>query len=273
MVKKPEKEQLVPTRKLAEDLAKILGCTGSHKVGDAGWGPCESPTDLLKLMEVGNPAFTEWKKRQHERSSSSKALFRSPVPVRSVSFTEAKQDYMMSESFTPTEGMVVEAQRGLDWRREFGRGGTGVGIARARDIVNGRDLPYKTVKRMKAFFDRHQVDSQATGFRKGEKGYPSNGRIAWALWGGDAGYSWSKMVVERVERNAKSLEIVNNLGDNLATVGIAAVTHIVDDVDVVDYIVDNASDLSVKNAKAISRATNGVNVDTKSLIDRRSIRF
>ena len=91
---------------------------------------------------------------------------------------------------TPTRGMVKEAKRGLDWRSEFGRGGTRVGISRARDIVNGKDMSVKTVKRMFSFFSRHEVDKKAEGFEPGEKGYPSNGRIAWALWGGDAGYSW-----------------------------------------------------------------------------------
>lgn len=100
-----------------------------------------------------------------------------------------------AESFSPNEGMKEEAQRGLDWRREFGRGGTAVGIARARDIVNGKQLPLATVKRMKAFFDRHQSDAEAEGFEPGEDGYPSNGRIAHALWGGDAGYAWAKRIV------------------------------------------------------------------------------
>ena len=95
-------------------------------------------------------------------------------------------------SYKPTAGMKDEAERGLEWRREFGRGGTEVGIARARDIVNDRELSADTVKRMYSFFSRHEVDKQAEGFRPGEDGYPSNGRIAWALWGGDAGYSWSK---------------------------------------------------------------------------------
>lgn len=95
-------------------------------------------------------------------------------------------------SYKPTAGMKEEAERGLQWRREFGRGGTEVGIARARDIVNDRELSADTVKRMYSFFSRHEVDKQAEGFRPGEDGYPSNGRIAWAMWGGDAGYSWSK---------------------------------------------------------------------------------
>lgn len=87
--------------------------------------------------------------------------------------------------------MKAEAQRGLDWRSEFGRGGTEIGIARARDIVNDRDLSDETVRRMKAYFDRHEIDKEAEGFRPGEDGYPSNGRIAWALWGGDPGRSWA----------------------------------------------------------------------------------
>ena len=48
----------------------------------------------------------------------------------------------------PTSGMKEEARKGLDWRSEFGRGGTEVGIARARDIVNDADLSDSTVKRM-----------------------------------------------------------------------------------------------------------------------------
>jgi len=107
----------------------------------------------------------------------------------------------MAASYKPTEGMISEANRGLEWRREFGRGGTSVGIARARDISNGKSLPLATVKRMKSFFARHEVDKKAEGFSPGEKGYPSNGRIAWALWGGDAGKSWSEKIVNQSERN------------------------------------------------------------------------
>jgi hypothetical protein len=44
---------------------------------------------------------------------------------------------------TPTGGMVKEAKKGLAWRSEFGRGGTQVGISRARDIVNGKDMSIK----------------------------------------------------------------------------------------------------------------------------------
>jgi HK97 family phage prohead protease len=51
---------------------------------------------------------------------------------------------------------------------------------------------------MKAFFDRHQVNVGTTGWSPGESGFPSNGRIAWALWGGDPGYAWSRKLVEQM---------------------------------------------------------------------------
>lgn len=108
-------------------------------------------------------------------------------------------------SYKPTAGMKSEAEKGLEWRREHGRGGTAVGIARARDIVNGKELSESTVKRMFSFFSRHEVDKQAEGFSPGEDGYPSNGRIAWALWGGDAGFSWSRGIVERLKKEERAL--------------------------------------------------------------------
>lgn len=97
--------------------------------------------------------------------------------------------------YTPTRAMQDEAQRGLDWRAEFNRGGTAVGVARARDIVNRRDLSIDTVKRMLSYFSRHEVDKQGQGWSPDEDGYPSAGRIAWALWGGDPGRAWALAVL------------------------------------------------------------------------------
>ena len=106
---------------------------------------------------------------------------------------------------TPTKGMVKEAKQGLKWRKEYGRGGTAVGVARARDIING-DLSIKTIKRMYSYFSRHEVDKKGEGYKPGQKGYPSAGRIAWSLWGGDSGFSWSKKKIEQIkkEENANS---------------------------------------------------------------------
>ena len=116
----------------------------------------------------------------------------------------------------PTEGMKVEAQKGLGWREEFGRGGTRVGAVRARQIVANENLSDETIKRMYSFFSRHEVDKKAEGFNAGEEGYPSNGRIAWALWGGDAGYKWSETKVNQMKKeeeravSGKALEMIKN---------------------------------------------------------------
>ena len=113
----------------------------------------------------------------------------------------AKYDHI---DFTPPAGVKKEAQKGLDWRKEFGRGGTAVGIARARDLSNGTTISPETARRMKAYFDRHEVDKQGEGWSPGEDGFPSNGRIAWALWGSDAGWAWSRKLVEQM--NAADVE-------------------------------------------------------------------
>ena len=108
--------------------------------------------------------------------------------------------------------MVSEAERGLKWRKEFNRGGTAVGVARARSIINKEKLSISTVKRMYSFFSRHEVDKQGQGFKVGEDGYPSAGRIAWALWGGDAGFTWAKKKRDQIEREEnKELSLQNHI--------------------------------------------------------------
>ena len=76
-------------------------------------------------------------------------------------------------SYAPTDAMASEARRGIAWRKEYGRGGTRVGAIRARQIVNKQNLSLSVVRRMHAFFSRHEADKKAEGFRRGEKGYPS----------------------------------------------------------------------------------------------------
>lgn len=100
--------------------------------------------------------------------------------------------------FTPPQGVRDEAQKGLDWRTEYGRGGTEVGIARARDLSNGRNISPDTARRMAAYFSRHEIDKQGEGWEPGQDGFPSNGRIAWALWGGDAGQTWANKLVRQM---------------------------------------------------------------------------
>lgn len=106
---------------------------------------------------------------------------------------------LLSVDTRPPAGVKEEAARGLAWRQEFGRGGTEVGVARARDLSGGRRISEQTARRMMSYFARHEVDKQGQGWSPGNPGYPSPGRIAWALWGGDAGRSWARGLVERFD--------------------------------------------------------------------------
>jgi hypothetical protein len=82
------------------------------------------------------------------------------------------------------------AKKGLEFRDKLKRGGTEVGIARAHQLVNREHIDESTIKKMYSYFARHQVDKRGKNF--GNEDNPSNGYIAWLLWGGDAGKDWSK---------------------------------------------------------------------------------
>jgi len=118
----------------------------------------------------------------------------------------------MADGFQPTVEMAEEAARGLAWREEFGRGGTEVGVARARDISNRRNLSLDTVQRMVSYFARHEVDKQGQGWNQGEEGYPSAGRIAWALWGGSPGREWAVSIVSNNKERGTNMTMERRFG-------------------------------------------------------------
>lgn len=131
-----------------------------------------------------------------------------------------KKKEVMQDSYPPTDEMAREAELGLKWREEYGRGGTEVGVARARDISNKRNLSFDTVQRMNSYFSRHEVDKQATGWNNGEEGFPTAGRVAWQLWGGDPGQAWAARIVERVKREEQTVpENLDQLADELIALG------------------------------------------------------
>ena len=92
----------------------------------------------------------------------------------------------------------AEAKRGLDWRREFGRGGVGPGQTTAGMLINDT-MTIARARKMRAWHARHAVDRKGQGYRPGESGYPSAGRIANALWGGVPGERWANKVMRQVE--------------------------------------------------------------------------
>jgi capsid protein len=108
-------------------------------------------------------------------------------------------------SYIPTDAMADNARRALEIREKkpmSQRGMTSVGIARARDLMNKRPMSEDTVRRMKAFFDRHEIDKQGETWDDQGKGYQ-----AWMGWGGDAGYAWATAIVERLNKQAEKKDL------------------------------------------------------------------
>ena len=117
----------------------------------------------------------------------------------------------------PNEGMRAEAQRYRDWKSDGEGGGTDVARTRASQILSGNELSPDTVVTMSAWFARHLVDKQGKGFSPGEEGYPSNGRVAWAAWGGDAGKSWSDARSKRIKKAREGRQLISNNEEELLT--------------------------------------------------------
>ena len=108
----------------------------------------------------------------------------------------------MSEGFVPPQEVRNNAKRGLELRAKYNRGGTEVGVARARDLSNGKALSLETLNRMNSYFARHEVDKQGEGWGKDSAGY-----IAWLLWGGDAGRAWAKRITNEQKNKEKTMTV------------------------------------------------------------------
>ena len=81
------------------------------------------------------------------------------------------------------------ASRGLELLEYAGDGLRPKTVAEARQLAQGTASPDK-VRRMAAWFSRHQVDLRspdATAYLRGDRERPTAGQVAWLLWGGALG--------------------------------------------------------------------------------------
>jgi len=147
---------------------------------------------------------------------------------------------MAKEGYKPTAGMQSAARRAIKLK-EQGKAkgaGTAVGWTRAGQLARGETLSLSTVKRMYSYFSRHEVDKKGKDWDNAEN--PSNGKIMWLAWGGDAGFSWSRKIVER-EKNMKKSLTTNEL--------VEEIKDILDDVvNPVDTVIEIADDENITKA-------------------------
>ena len=109
------------------------------------------------------------------------------------------------------ESVQRAARAGLNQRKEHGRGGTSVGLASARRLAAGGTASPEFVRKVARYFPRHEPDLRAEGADPGEDGYPSNGRIAWNLWGGTPGWQWARSKVRQLDNCTQKFDSDHNL--------------------------------------------------------------
>jgi hypothetical protein len=107
-----------------------------------------------------------------------------------------------ADGYSPPAGARSAARRAIKFK-EDGKAtgaGTAVGWTRAGQLARGETISLSTVKRMYSYFSRHEVDKKGKDW--GNTANPSNGYIMWLAWGGDAGFSWSRGIVNREKDKA-----------------------------------------------------------------------
>jgi hypothetical protein len=115
---------------------------------------------------------------------------------------EYEDEMEKAEGYSPPAGARSAARRAIKFK-EDGKAtgaGTAVGWTRAGQLARGETLSLSTVKRMYSYFSRHEVDKKGKDWAN--QANPSNGYIMWLAWGGDAGFSWSRGIVNRMKDKA-----------------------------------------------------------------------
>jgi hypothetical protein len=98
----------------------------------------------------------------------------------------------------PPAAVAENARRALEVREtkpESERGMTEIGIARARDLANRANLSEDTIRRMVAYFERHEKDKRGETWDDQGKGWQ-----AWNGWGGDEGFAWARRKRDEFDR-------------------------------------------------------------------------
>lgn len=101
-------------------------------------------------------------------------------------------------TFIPPESVAKEARLGLELRAQQppnNRCCTPVGIRRATQLANRQPVSLDTLRRMKSYFARHEVDKMGRNWGVNSKGYQ-----AWLCWGGDSGKKWCEAVIYHFEQ-------------------------------------------------------------------------
>jgi HK97 family phage portal protein len=189
----PEPTESVPVEPIAK--AEVDDCVSSK---------------IPKLIDEGYPqdqAIAIAYSMCSEGKSASEAAISLGLSTKAFDVDDVETKALGDIDTTPPKSVAENARRALEVRAskpESQRGMTAVGIARARDLSNRKPLSEDTIRRMLAYFERHEVDKQGSTWDDQGRGWQ-----AWYGWGGDDGFAWSRRKVDEFdrerERNGKTI--------------------------------------------------------------------
>jgi hypothetical protein len=182
-------------------MMTLVGTSGSLSLFSNGVKAAIVDSNLHLVETVGRHeellALRNW-----ETSSTQSDEALSSLAAAAIKYLEPPVVASAERMYTIPGGVQAEAKKALRWRKEFKRGGTPVGLNSARTLAKGGQIGIQKIRHVAKYFPRHEVDKKGKGWKPSQENYPSNGRIAWSLWGGDAGQRWASAIVEREDKKA-----------------------------------------------------------------------
>jgi len=97
--------------------------------------------------------------------------------------------------FKIPKNVQENAQKGLELRKEYGRGGTEVGMRTARQLAKGGNATPELIKKIYKFFPRHLDNIKKSLETKTEV---ENSEISAFLWGSLEGMYWANRIYKRM---------------------------------------------------------------------------
>ena len=205
-------------------VARVNSLSAIQRAGSVGassWdgtGPVQFPSSLerlerghrqqtMALLDAGAPCCAApdlaedltgtWCVNCGEQTEPGAVTYSSLFPDVELQEEREKRRKQRANPVPPAEVAAV-ARQALAKRAASPKarpGGTAVGLARARDLANRRNLSEDTLRRMVSFFQRHDGHQE----REARKDPESPAAVAWELWGGDPGRSWAIESLDRLE--------------------------------------------------------------------------
>jgi hypothetical protein len=138
----------------------------------------------------------------------------------SEAYLEAYVDVFMeergdAESFAPPSSVRAAARRGLELRKKHGKGGLstqeagkqgiGSGVARATTLASGKKVSYAMIKRMAAFFSRHEKNKSG-GRMMQDSSVTCCGAEVQVGRGPIASLAWSKAATRKMTEYTRVVE-------------------------------------------------------------------